>query len=287
MNEITGSQSPITNTEISGSVIDCALVEQENIKVQKQSGYFLRENKFKDIIGIYYKIMRLLDKVSANRRINILKMLDAIGMKFFTAPASSRIDYHSCFPGGLARHSLYTLKNVIKLIDTFQIRDYDKDSVILVSLFHDIGKVGTEDEDYYTVQDDSYWKRRGYLYKINEKLSKTPINILSLHLLQKYQVSISFKEYEAIYSLLAKGYSFREDYNLTAMLQWADMWSVMEEKKEIIDVTSDSESEKKIDNKVRDHVTENDPTDTFFEDGKINVDEVSLALEENAKNQNS
>ncbi len=246
--------------------------EQEFIR--KSAGYFLRENHHKKVIQTYYKIIKILDRVSANRRLNILKMVDDIGIKFFTAPASSRIDFHSCFPGGLARHSLYTIKNMLKLIDAFKITDYSKESVILVSLFHDIGKIGDIEEDYYILQTDSYWKRRGYLYKINERLSKTPINIISLYLLQHYNIPVTMAEYQAIYSLTERKDFYREEYNLTALLQWADKWSIMEEKREIVDVVEPE--------KVKDVSNSEDIAniDISLEEGKINPDELFLGLQE-------
>jgi len=266
-------------SQISGS-IDAEKLKQASEKTQRTTGYFIRQNRKDSVISTYGKILRLISRLSSGRKRKIDRMLDDIGMKFFTAPASSRIDFHSCFPGGLSRHSLLTIKNIVKLIDAFHITDYDKESVIILALFHDLGKIGNGEEDYYFVQEDSYWKRRGYLYRINERLSKIPVNFLSMYLLQKYDIDLNFKEFETIYSLLNKGYTFREEYNLTAMLQWADMWAIMEEKKEIIDVTQDVEEEKV--EKVE-FVREVDDRAMSLEEGKINFDEVNAIIENEDK----
>lgn len=258
--------------------IEQSKIEEANSNSQKRNGYFIRENKKDYVIGIFKKIIKLLDVVAPERKKNVMKMFDEIGLAFFTAPASSRIDFHSCFPGGLARHSLLVMKNMVKLIDKFQITDYDKESVILVSLFHDLGKIGNGEEEYYTVQDDSYWKRRGYLYKVNEKLVKIPINVISLYLLQKYNITTTFKEYESIYSLMTKDYNFREDYNLTPLLQWADRWAIMEEKKERIDVTSDKESFNVTVVEPKHINDEANPSD--LDEGKINFNEISSIIDE-------
>lgn len=263
----------MSETEISGS-LTLSSIEEANKTSQKKYGYFIKENRKQYVISIYEKILKLLKIVSFERRKNILKMFDEIGLTFFSAPASSRIDYHSCFPGGLARHSLFVMKNMIKLIDKFQIQDYDKESIILVALFHDLGKIGNGEEEYYLPQDDSYWKRRGYLYKINERLAKIPVNIISLYLLQKYNINVSFKEYESLYSITNKGYTFKEEYNLTPLLQWSDMWAVMEEKKERVDVTSDSQTFE-----VQHQAKESDEISSL-EEGKINFDEVSTILDD-------
>lgn len=248
--------------------------EEQKEFTKKFPGYFLRENSHKTAIKIYYKIIRLLDSVSRDKRLNILKMIDDIGIRFFTAPASSRVDFHSCFPGGLARHSLFCIKNMLKLIDAFKITNYSKESVVIVSLFHDIGKIGDLYEDYYIPQDDSYWKRKGYLYKINERLSRTPINVLSLYLLQHYNVRLNQEEYQAIYSLVERKDFFREEYNLSALIQWADKWSIMEEKREVINI-NEQEKIKTVDNNE-----EIANINSSLESGKINPDEIFLELKE-------
>jgi hypothetical protein len=266
----------MSEQEVSSSIApqETEATKQQEEFVKKSAGYFLRENHHKKVIQIYYKIIKILDRVSFERRRNILRMIDDIGIKFFTAPASSRLDFHSCFPGGLARHSLYTIKNMLKLIDAFKIIDYSKESVILVSLFHDIGKIGDIEEDYYIPQDDSYWKRRGYLYKINERLSKTPVNIISLYLLQHYNIPISMGEYQAIYSLTERKDTFREEYNLTALLQWADKWSIMEEKREIVDAV-EPEKHNAVNNRE-----DIENIDLSLEEGKINPEELFLEQQE-------
>jgi len=75
---------------------------------------------------------------------------------FFTAPASTK--YHNSFEGGLVVHSLLTttllFKSVENLFSIAQLK-YTKGSVILLGLFHDLGKAY---KGYY-VQ-----KGRGYTY---------------------------------------------------------------------------------------------------------------------------
>lgn len=55
---------------------------------------------------------------------------------FFTAPASTQ--YHCSFPGGLCLHSL----NVCEALSDLVRNKYTNDTVILVSLLHDLDKIG-------------------------------------------------------------------------------------------------------------------------------------------------
>ena len=76
---------------------------------------------------------------------------------FFTAPASTQ--YHCSFPGGLCLHSLNVYKALVKLVDGFAshfefyqleegklananlVTHYSDDSLIIVGLLHDLGKI--------------------------------------------------------------------------------------------------------------------------------------------------
>jgi hypothetical protein len=234
----------------------------------------------------YEKILKILETIDPKRKEVVVKMLETLSLRFFTAPASSRTDYHSCFPGGLARHSLMVLKNVIKAIDAFKIKDYEKDAVIIVSLFHDLGKVGTELEDYYIPQKDSYWMRRGYHYQINDKLSRIPVNILTLNMLQRFDIKLKFQEFETIYTLSVKNYSYKEEHSLAALIHWADMWSIIEEKKEQIQFLEDKEAEKEASKTFdEDEVKVRQENDTSIEEGKINYDELTNMMKDSVDDQ--
>ena len=58
---------------------------------------------------------------------------------FYTAPASSR--FHSCFEGGLVAHSLNVYFQLKRLCNWFAC-DASDESIAIVSLFHDLCKVG-------------------------------------------------------------------------------------------------------------------------------------------------
>lgn len=76
---------------------------------------------------------------------------------FFTAPASTK--YHCSFPGGLCLHSLNVYHTLTSLAERF-ISDgkYDKNSLIIVGLLHDLNKVNFYEE---TVKNEKVYSNYG------------------------------------------------------------------------------------------------------------------------------
>ena len=58
---------------------------------------------------------------------------------FYTAPASTR--HHGCFEGGLVTHSLNVYSQLKKLCIWYEC-DATPESIAIVSLFHDLCKIG-------------------------------------------------------------------------------------------------------------------------------------------------
>ena len=58
---------------------------------------------------------------------------------FFVAPASTM--YHGAYPGGLADHCMCVLRNMQSLVKSKHLDNITEESVIIVSLLHDLDKV--------------------------------------------------------------------------------------------------------------------------------------------------
>ena len=58
---------------------------------------------------------------------------------FFTAPASTRLDYHGCYEGGLAEHSLNVYTLFDEKVERFNI-DIGDDEKTIATLLHDLCK---------------------------------------------------------------------------------------------------------------------------------------------------
>lgn len=90
------------------------------------------KTKFKDLISS-------ISRLNEDDIFRIFNWLD--NSDFFTAPASTK--YHNAYDGGLCEHSLHVYNNLMKLYQAFEfpLEENDLDSLKIVSLFHDIGKV--------------------------------------------------------------------------------------------------------------------------------------------------
>ena len=85
-------------------------------------------------------------------------------------PASSFEHFHNSFPGGYIDHVLRVTRNAIQMYELqkewgIDMKDLTKESVIFTALHHDLGKLGTVEEDYY-IKNDSEWhvKNQGKIY---------------------------------------------------------------------------------------------------------------------------
>lgn len=135
-----------------------------------------------------------------NRAGTILEFIDSNAERIMLAPASTKREFTCCHPGGLVEHSLRVLQNSAKLRQAYSLTDtVPTSSVLLVALFHDIGKIGTENKEYY-VDNASDWHRDklGIYYNVAERFQHVQVNQLSLFQLSKNKVEIDFDEWYAI-----------------------------------------------------------------------------------------
>jgi 23S rRNA maturation-related 3'-5' exoribonuclease YhaM len=94
----------------------------------------MNDNK-KEFIDLLRKINR--EGADIDRLINKLENSD-----FFYAPGSTK--YHCAYEGGLCEHSLNVYRNFKKLTSIYDDLDaicYDEESVIIMTLLHDISKM--------------------------------------------------------------------------------------------------------------------------------------------------
>lgn len=158
-------------------------------------------NKLSDSIKEYVK--------SEERRKSILNFLEKEEDRLILAPASP--SDHGCYFGGLVEHMIDTIKislvihNIFKTLNTKNLPS--KESVIICAAFHDIGKLGTEKADNYTVE-DSEWHREnmGRNFKLNYEELKLHHSDQGIYLLQKYGIVLTPEEFQAIRTHDGPGY---------------------------------------------------------------------------------
>lgn len=133
----------------------------------------------------------------------VVSMLDDLDVRLCLCPASAKVDYHGAFPGGLMDHSLRVLNGLFSLNKTYA-WNLPKDSMIIGSLFHDLGKVGLpggtgSQNDFYLEQTDSYLRdKRGEVYKYNNALTHMSTPDRSVFIMQHYGIKLTPDEWLAI-----------------------------------------------------------------------------------------
>lgn len=187
------------------------------------------------------KVIDLLRSTGRDRIEIIIEEMDADG--FFYAPASG--GYHSNQKGGLAQHSL----NVVQMAERIgscllgaENYSYIRGSVIIVSLLHDLGKVGDFDKRFYIpnmVQDgrptksdpvQKYKQSEKKPWKRNPDLTNIPHGVRSAIIAERYFELTEEEEYAIVYHDGMYEPSNRyviegHETPLLLILHWADMWA--------------------------------------------------------------
>lgn len=142
----------------------------------------LSQTQIDSNLNLFKSVIESLTDVSKSSA--LMTFIDALGETLALAPASSKLEYHSCYPGGFIEHSLRVLEFAAQELNmtlsgkTRYYNEVNIDSLKIASLFHDIGKVAFIDSDdkvypYYVVNESDlsfYAKKFGKLYEVNPLL---------------------------------------------------------------------------------------------------------------------
>jgi hypothetical protein len=188
------------------------------------------------ILKNYNKILGLINGIfpDGENKTNILNLFGFLGDRYTVAPASSRSSFYSSFPGGLCYHTLNLVRWVGKLSGLLSSTPHSKETLLLVCLLAELGKVGDLKEDYY-IQAGDWQRKNGTNYIINPVLQYMRPVQRSLYLAQHFNIRLTSDEYIAI--LLQEGqhdeanssYKFKES-ELSTILHFANIWSQKLEK---------------------------------------------------------
>lgn len=152
------------------------------------------------IMEDYQKFMAYIE--ADPRAENLKEMYEVLHDELISAPASGRVHWHNCFPGGYLDHVLRVTENSLKVAAMYKEMggdiDFTKQELIFAALHHDLGKLGTEDGPYYIDQDSDWKRRNGELYQHNYNLQYFKAPERGLMMLQKYGVRITEKEWLGI-----------------------------------------------------------------------------------------
>jgi hypothetical protein len=75
------------------------------------------------------------------------------------------------------------------------------DSIVITGLFHDIGKCGNGEREYFLPKNSEWHNKQGIMYEVNPDLPNIAISLRSLYLLQSFGVKLTADEHHAISSL--------------------------------------------------------------------------------------
>lgn len=157
---------------------------------------------FKKLIG---------DKVAdSSRKTGLLSLVDKVEETLILAPASTRTEYHGAYPGGLVDHSIKVLKTMGALNKAYE-SNLNTESMIVVGLFHDIGKCGTIERPYYLPKNSEWHNKQGIMYEINPDLVNMPVSLRSLFLIQSFGVRLTADEHYAISSVKDRSRTIEEN----------------------------------------------------------------------------
>lgn len=115
------------------------------------------------------------------------------------APASSKKEYHGCYPGGLIEHILNVVFNSLELYELWKNKGanmdtFTKEELVFSALNHDLGKLNN-----YLPNTDT-WRREklGEQYMFNNTLPFASVPDRGLFILQQEGIKYSFNEMVAI-----------------------------------------------------------------------------------------
>lgn len=150
---------------------------------------------------------------------------------WLTSPASTR--YHLNVEGGLLAHSVGVAENALRLKDLLA-PDISDESVVIVGLLHDTGKVGLPGKPYY-LPNDNVWETEkwGIRYRVNPDIVTMNLAVRSLWLVSRF-IPLTEEEAQAIVAhdgiYPVRGGVNNLDYHqnecrLLMILQFADKWA--------------------------------------------------------------
>ncbi len=126
--------------------------------------------------------IQLCSKINRAGMVEFLMWLE--NSDFFTAPASAK--YHGSYEGGLVEHSLNVYDALVKLLTIYPEIQVSEESIVIVSLFHDLCKVNMYEKDVRYRKDEKGQWASYEAYTHNEKLHYGGHGSKSVFILQNF-----------------------------------------------------------------------------------------------------
>jgi putative nucleotidyltransferase with HDIG domain len=130
----------------------------------------------------------------------LLTLVDKVEETLILAPASTRTEFYGAFAGGLVDHSLRVVKTMGALNRAYE-TNLGTENIVVTGLFHDIGKCGNGEREYFLPKSSEWHNKQGIMYEINPDLVNMTVSLRSLYLLQSFGVRLTADEHYAISSI--------------------------------------------------------------------------------------
>ena len=193
----------------------------------------LTAEQLKENFDVLIKVIDTKITSSPKRLMHLVGLHQKWYDRIATAPASMKTSYHNAFPGGYVLHVLNVVKAAGLVADTWKKMygkelDFTQEEMYFAAVCHDLGKIGTDTEDYYLPCEEQWMLKKGQLYVMNPRIQYMKTADRSLMILQSQGIEMTEKEYLAIklhdglYEESNKSYyiSYSEDYALKTMLPY-------------------------------------------------------------------
>ena len=156
------------------------------------------------ITSNWANFLKLIEKyISSPRKEKLLEFYKKYEERFILMPASHKVQYHNCFPGGYIDHVLRVTEGALKIHNVwFEMGvnvNYTIEELVFSAINHDLGKFGDEQNESYIPQTDQ-WRREklNETYEFNNKLEFMTVPDRGLFLLRENGINYSRNEFLAI-----------------------------------------------------------------------------------------
>jgi hypothetical protein len=157
------------------------------------------------IQGNWNELIDYIEKyISEPRKENLIQFYKTYEDRIILMPAAHKKEYHNSFPGGYVEHVLRVIRCAIKQATLWEEEGCDMstftiEELVFSALNHDLGKMGSENEESYIPQTDN-WRREklGEEYMFNTKVPFASVPDRGLFLLQSHNIPYTFNEMIAI-----------------------------------------------------------------------------------------
>jgi hypothetical protein len=174
------------------------------------------------------KLLAVIDETFiGERKEAIQKLHKYFEERMALAPAAGKEHFHNAFPGGYVDHTLRVIEMARKLEPVWTgngtFKNFTDEELVFSALFHDLGKVGDLELDYY-IPNESEWHRKnqGKIYELNPKLNYMNVTDRSFYLLNHFEIKCSQNEFLSI--RLADG--LYSDTNKPYLMNYDDAFSL-------------------------------------------------------------